>query len=71
MISSIAALPEPTTTKPAPRLSTDDALAFLDTVTPSEAHSMLMLLLGSDENGFIYAMESVQRRRARAGAVTR
>lgn len=54
------------------RLSTDDAHRFLDTLTPIEARSMLMELLGRDESAFIGAKERVERQRARyAEAVTR
>ena len=69
---SIISLPEPTTSKPLFGLSTDDALAFVTTLTPAEARSMLMELLGRDEGAFITAMERVERTRARyAEAVTR
>jgi hypothetical protein len=69
---SIISLPEPTTSKPLFDLSTDDALAFVTTLTPAEARSMLMELLGRDEDAFIAAMARVERTRARyAEAVTR
>ncbi|WP_030506420.1 hypothetical protein [Microbispora rosea] len=60
------------TTKPYPfRLSTADADAFLDTLTEAEARSMLMELLGRDEDAFITAMERVERTRARYAEAVR
>ena len=56
------------------RLSTSDAVAFVETLTRDEARSMLMHLLGRDEAGWVAAMREIQRRRAalgRAEGVTR
>jgi hypothetical protein len=50
------------------RLSTDDAHEFVTTLTPAEARSMLLELLGRDEAAFITAMARVERQRARFAA---